>query len=202
MLLGGGILAAALAEPKDTAPNRSLEIALGYYGRGEYEDALAEFRRALAADPENIECRRYLGEILVRLGKPFEGIEHLLAYLEVHPADAEALAWTGRGYVLEGNADVALIYLGQACEAAPRSATLRKEAAKLLLSQGRAMEAASRLQQAMALSPDDPEVQPLLSAALAAVPAQASVGRGSATPELGPAVPDPLAEVNRSRRQP
>ena len=203
VLIGGGVLAAALAEPKDQAPDRSFEIARGYYVRGEFEDGLAEFRRAFAAEPGRIECRRYIGEILVRLKKPYEGIEHLLAYLAKNPADAEALAWCARGYILEGNADVALIYLNQACEAAPKSAALRKETAKLLLEKGRAMEAAARIQQAMAIAPEDPQLQPMLSEALAAVPTQGhGPGGGRTSPELGPAVPDPLAEVEKSRRRP
>ena len=199
VLLGAGVLAATLSEPGDEKANESFELARGYYGRGDLEDALAEFRRAFAAEPGRIECRRYIGEILVRLKKPYEGIEHLMAYLAENPDDAAALAWCARGYILEGNADVALIYLNQACEAAPKSAALRKETAKLLLSEGRAMEAAARVQQAMAISPEDPELQPLLERSLAAVPALNPNMPAAAPPLTGPAIPDPLAEINRSR---
>ena len=52
------------------------------YEHKDYEKAHWWFEEALRLDPKRIECRRYIGEILVRQKNPFEGLKHLLEYLK------------------------------------------------------------------------------------------------------------------------
>jgi tetratricopeptide (TPR) repeat protein len=171
------------------------------FERGEYERAESKFEQAIRLAPQQPEPKKYLGATLVALKKPYRGLELLLEYLKVKPDDAEALVFAARGYMLEKNPDVAFFYYRQSCDAAPRDVPVRKEMARALLAAGKTLEAAARIQEALALAPKDPELNELMRQAMA-TQATAETGRprGVSWAPSGPPIPNPLAEIERSRR--
>jgi tetratricopeptide (TPR) repeat protein len=193
----------ALRRPEPRLPDAYWQF---YYAgvvsfeRGEYERAESKFEHAIRLAPQQLEPKKYLGATLVALKKPYRGLELLLEYLKAKPDDAEALLHTARGYVEEKNRDVALLYYSQSCDAAPRDVPVRKETARALLAAGKTLEAAARIQEAIRLAPDDRELTDLMQQAVGAQASSAIAGprAGSSAPS-GPPIPDPLAEIKRSR---
>jgi tetratricopeptide (TPR) repeat protein len=175
---------------------------VGSFERGEYERAESKFEHAIRLAPQQPEPKKYLGATLVALKKPYRGIELLLEYLKAKPDDAEALLHTARGYVQEKNRDVAFLYYSQSCDAASRDVPVRKETARALLAAGKTLEAAARIQEAIRLAPDDRELTDLMQRAMRAEASAPIAGpRGVSSAPSGPQIPNPLAEIERSRRQ-
>jgi predicted Zn-dependent protease len=202
VLVAGGIALQAALKP---APNYAFweryTAGRGAFERGEFERALRLLSAARKHDSDHLECGKYLGQTQVALGDTMNGIRELLEYLKERPTDAEALAATARAYIKERNLDVALGFYRQACAAEPKDVPLHKETARALLAAEEPAEAARLLQETLRLAPADEELQELLARALEADepgPVRARpAGRGAPG---GPPLPDPLAEIERSRR--
>ena len=62
-----------------------------------------EFRRALEIDPANVEMRRELGYLLLRMGREAEAIQEFQTLVEIAPKDL--LAATQLGFLLYGRGD-------------------------------------------------------------------------------------------------
>lgn len=58
--------------------------------RGEVEEALALYRRAIERRPDLIEARLGMADTLLALGRAEEAVPHLRAVVQQQPEDAEA----------------------------------------------------------------------------------------------------------------
>ena len=97
-----------LVEPLRAAVSPLLAQGLEAAQRGELADAEGYFRRAVAQDAGDAEAWNSLGVVLVRQGKPVQGVEALRKALRMQPSHIEA----------HRNLGVALDRQGRAGEAA------------------------------------------------------------------------------------
>ena len=77
--------------------------ALALYCAGRLPHAELEFERALRLDPENAQCRFYLGSLLLLRGEKDEAITQLEMAIELCPLYAEAHATLGSARELKGD---------------------------------------------------------------------------------------------------
>ncbi len=140
-----------------TERNHILHINLGIeqVRRGELQDAIGHFRRAVAIEPGYWYGQLALGSALVRANQPAEAVTCLETALRQHPDSAEAMR------ALEAAREML------AREAAPDSAPLRYERARTLVASGRRSEAKDELRAALRLSPGFEPAATLLVAILA-----------------------------------
>lgn len=163
--------APAAVEPVDA---RSQEEALAAYRRGiehfrsqELEAAVAEYRRAIALDPNLAQAHWALGKTLfflsdVVFGTPTHDtatLEEATAALrrasELAPDNVEYAYWTGHACVLLGKKDEAVRYLDDALRLDPAYGPACKQLALLYMSAGDTEPAARYLKKALELMPDD-----------------------------------------------
>jgi tetratricopeptide (TPR) repeat protein len=64
----------------------------------EYDEALANFRRAIAIDSTHIDSHTQAAAVLIERGDPDDGIRELLEVLRLDPADDNAYAMLSRAY--------------------------------------------------------------------------------------------------------
>jgi protein O-mannosyl-transferase len=143
-----------------TERNHILHINLGIeqVRRGQLEDAIGHFRRAVAIEPGYWYGQLALGSALARGNQPAEAVACLETALRQHPDSAEA----------RSALEAAREKVGR--DAAPDSAPLRYERARALVAAGRRSEAKDELRAALRLSPDFPPAATLLVAMLATAP--------------------------------
>jgi arylsulfatase A-like enzyme len=87
--------------------------------RGEADAAIAAYREAVAARPDDSEDRLALADLLAEAGRPDEAIDELRAALARSPGEALLLAGLGRALLAEGQAEAAERQLLDALRAAP-----------------------------------------------------------------------------------
>jgi len=80
-----------------------MRSGLNYYQRGEYDEAIKEFRKALELNPERSEIHYNLGLVLEAKGLLQEAIQEYKKALELNPEDAEAHNNLGIVYYKQGN---------------------------------------------------------------------------------------------------
>ncbi len=136
------------SQPNDAAARVALARAV--LAQGRFREACAELRRALAADPRNIDALYYLsltasalaqqeyerlyalapesdrvhqllGEAAVAQEKPTEAEEEFLAALKANPRSVEALTALGELKRAQSRFDEAIEYYSRAAEAGPFS---------------------------------------------------------------------------------
>ena len=120
--------------------------------QGSHEAAVAEWRKALALDPQNPKARTNLGISLLGAGAREEALAELRKAVELKPGYAEA----------HNNLAVALVQMGRPAEAIPHflkyletypnSAEVRANLAEALFQQGRIKEALQMTRQALRLA--------------------------------------------------
>ena len=97
-------------------------VALGYYhywGHRDYERALAEFDRALAHVPNDVEALAGRGNVLRRQGRAEESLRAFTRAVELDPQNAPALRNAGSIAVIAGRPLDALSYLDREGAIAP-----------------------------------------------------------------------------------
>jgi serine/threonine-protein kinase len=85
-------------------------VALGslYAFSGEWDRSDAEFRRALALEPENAAAQQTFARLLLDRGLVSEAMDHLLAAERTEHASPVISAWLANAYFLSGRVDSAL----------------------------------------------------------------------------------------------
>jgi Flp pilus assembly protein TadD len=68
------------------------DLAAELLNENKYEEALAAFQKAAAADPSNPEPVYYIGAILVGLNRADEARTNLEKYLSMNPSNAQNVA--------------------------------------------------------------------------------------------------------------
>ncbi|MGB9594435.1 MAG: tetratricopeptide repeat protein, partial [Anaerolineae bacterium] len=130
------------------------EQGLIHLAEGRDEEALSQFRLALARQPNVPEHHYWAGVALNRLGRPGEAIERLQKASALLPNNPEILAELGRAYQHRGWLGEALAAYQQAAQLAPQDGHYLRLAALVMAEQGLREAAVERMQQAIALQPD------------------------------------------------
>jgi tetratricopeptide (TPR) repeat protein len=121
---------------------------------GRYQDAIQEFRRALAARPESVEARVNLGSTLALAGDRAGALENLREALRLDPANATAHFNLG-SLLADSAPEEARSHLEAAVAARPEDAEARRLLAKTLRDAGRLPAALEQYRRAVELAPGD-----------------------------------------------
>lgn len=108
------------AAPAAQAVSRTLsQSARASLGRGELQQALTDFNRALELDPENADALAGRGSTRIVLRDQTNGLADLDRAVSLAPQDAFLLRQRGVAHGVLGRGDAALADLGRALELAP-----------------------------------------------------------------------------------
>jgi protein O-GlcNAc transferase len=141
----------------DTA--QLLAQGIGHHRAGRLDQAQAIYRRVLAIDPGNVDCRFRMGLLEAQAGRPDRAIQHLRETVERSPEAAAhhlhlGIVLSGIGRLAEAEA-----CYRTALRLAPDSAEAHNNLANVLGLQGRLGEAEIHYRQTLDLKPALPETQ-------------------------------------------
>ena len=149
-----------IRDPRMDALERQRESYVGHLreaGRalreGRNADAVERFRRAIAADADNLEARLQLAAALRQQGRGRAAIRELEEALERFPEHPRGLYHLGQALAEDGRLPLAEAHLRAAIAADPRHKHAEFLLAQILLSDGRAEEAARRFARTRELDP-------------------------------------------------
>lgn len=133
-----GLLAVlALAACSEATPTAMPSSILDHFKRGnelsqngQFEEAAAEYRLALDADPENVDVLANLGVALYNLGQLDEAIELYQKATELAPEDADLRSNLAAAYVQKHQLDGEQDWLDQALEEYQQAIELNAELAE------------------------------------------------------------------------
>jgi Flp pilus assembly protein TadD len=122
--------------------------------RGEVDEAVSHFRRALEMKPNDIKIHNYLGSLLAQNGEVDQAISLFHRALEIKPDDAETC--NNLGIALAGleRVDEAVIYFQKALELKPDNAEIHNNLGIALAKRGRLDEAVAHFRKALEIKPD------------------------------------------------
>jgi protein O-mannosyl-transferase len=145
--------------------HRDLGRALA--GRGRLDEALAHYRAAAQATPQDADVRYGLAVVLSQLGRGAEAVEALRAAVGLRPAYPEAHAKLGFLLAAGGQRDEAVTEYLEALRLKPGFSEIHNNLGALLAQQGRFAEALPHLQEAARLLPDSESTRQNLAMTLA-----------------------------------
>ena len=119
-----------------------------------YEQAIAEARRAVALDPNYAEGYARLGAILVFAGRPEEGITLVKKAMGLNPHYPFIyLMWLGQAYYFTGQYDEALAWLERSVTRNPNHLATHKWLVPTYVALGRHEEARAEITEILRISP-------------------------------------------------
>jgi tetratricopeptide (TPR) repeat protein len=95
----------------DAPPEYDLLVAQDHQARGDLEESLAAFERALEKDPNSAYIHRKLAVGLIRAGQPAESLEHAEQALELDPDNPRTRLFLGQLYRMQRNVAAAELVL-------------------------------------------------------------------------------------------
>ncbi len=95
----------------DASPEYDVLVALGHQARGDLEESLVAFERALEKDPDSAYIHLKLAGGLIRAGRPAESLEHAERALEIDPDDPRTRVFLGRLHRMQRNVAAAELAL-------------------------------------------------------------------------------------------
>jgi tetratricopeptide (TPR) repeat protein len=126
---------------------------------GDFEAAVREFRKAVAAEPESVTARNNLGSALGKLGDRIGAIHQFRQVLERAPDNVTAHFNLGLLLGLEGAAEEAVVHLERATALAPGDGEAWRLLAEGLVRVGRIEDALVAYTRASGLLPYDPDTR-------------------------------------------
>jgi len=142
---------------------RLFDSALELAGKGRHQEAVAEWRRALAMEPGNAKAHTNLGISLSRLGASNEAIAELRKAVELKPDYPEARNNLGVALVQTGRFSEAVPHFVKYLEFYPLSGEVHFNLAEALYQRGSTADAVRIARRALALATEQ-ENQALLDA--------------------------------------
>lgn len=136
--------------------------------RGQAEEAIAHFEKALALQPGTADIHSNLGGALLGQGRLDEAVLHFRQALDIQPDSAQAHNNLGNAFSRQGRLDEAIVHSQKAAELQPALSSARYNLGGMLLQAGRADEGIAQLQRALELQPDLADAQMALGSALLA----------------------------------
>jgi tetratricopeptide (TPR) repeat protein len=137
------------------------------YARGRFEDAAAEYQKALAASPEDVASRIGLAAALASAGREAEAVTPLRDALRLEPGNANAHFGLGSLLLARGEAEQAAAHFRSVLALRPADGAAQLGLARALASQGLHDEAISELRGLLARDPSDDEAWLVLAQWLA-----------------------------------
>ena len=165
--------------PSNSIPTRRMRNNLGVVlaSRGERDEAIAQFRKALEISPDQAEGHANLASALLEKGEAAEAIVHFRKAVEVRPC-AEWCYKFGNALALGGRIEEATVEYRKALEMKPEHIDARYNLGLALQRQSKAPEALAQWREAIRLQPDHvPSLNQL--AWLSATGGEASVRNGA-----------------------
>jgi tetratricopeptide (TPR) repeat protein len=159
---------------KSVAHN-NLGNALLQHGRT--EEAIAQYRKALKANPAYTDAHYNLGNALYQQGRAEEAISQYREALRIDPALAEAHSNLGNALLKQGQMEEAFAHIHEALRINPADADGHNNLGIALFEQGRTGEAIAQTQKALDLQPANLSFQNNLAWMLATAP-QVSLRNG------------------------
>ena len=144
-----------IAEKPDDA-YAHFQLAFAFDRMSKYDDAAAEYRRAIAIDPKLAAAYQNLGALLVKL-QPAEARQLLATAAQLQPDNIEVTFLRGVAEEGLGKPELAIEYFRQAARARPENFQFRLVYAGKLLQLARAAEADPEFRAAIAMKDDVPE---------------------------------------------
>ena len=134
------------------------KLSLAYSNLGRYADALGVLRKAVAAEPDNVEFNYLLGLTHEKLHQNPETITALRSVVRVKPDHPEAWYHLGQAYLREGSIPEGITALERAARHPRPPAGIYKELGRAYIAGGRYEDAVATLHKASLRSPQDPEI--------------------------------------------
>ena len=151
--------------PLNARAHNNLGGALG--SRGQFDEAIAHFRKALEINPEYAGARSNLGNALAG-GEQFEvAIAEYRKALEIEPDDVDALNNLGIALAGRGQVEEAIAQYRKALAIEPRNAEAHYNLGNALSGRGAADEAIAHYQKALEIKPEYMKAHCNLGTALA-----------------------------------
>lgn len=143
--------------PESPVGNYHLGLLLSGKSPPDLAGAEARFRAALASDPEYVEARCALGELLRSTGRREEAIDVFAALLVKRPAAMPAAAWRLGGMLFweGGKKDEAIASFTRLVEAEPANPVAYRQLGKVQAAAGRPRDAIATWERGLSLGPDD-----------------------------------------------
>jgi tetratricopeptide (TPR) repeat protein len=154
--------------------------------KGEVDEAIAHYQRALEIHPDYAEAHNSLGNALLRKGQVDEALVHLQKALEIHPDRAEDHNNLANVLWQKGQVQEAITHYQKALEIRPSYALAHYNLGQMLQQGGQVREAITHFQKALEIQPDLAPACNSLAWVLATSP-DASVRDGARAVELAEA---------------
>jgi len=124
--------------------------------KGQLDEAIVHYRRALDLEPEYQFGRFNLGSTLLEQGSAAEAIGWLKAVLRADPNNAKAYYVLANALSKKGERNEAIAYYGRALRLEPDFADVHTDLANVLLEKDNLEEALVHYREALRLQPDNP----------------------------------------------
>ena len=134
--------------------------------RGEADQAIVHYQRAVALRPDHAKAHYNLGRLLIEQGRLDDAMAHCERAVAINPADAEAQNNLGVALFGIGRADEAIVHYQKALEIRPDYAKASCNLANALIAKGDFDRAIAHYTACLAAMPDQEEVQYNLATAL------------------------------------
>ena len=142
------------------------DLALALANEGKTEEAIKEYRAALAEDPEDFQSYNNLGALFVSLGRYTESIREYEEALRLEPGQPEILSNLGVAWFQLGKTDEAMDFFARAIAIDPECVQAYNNRASALEQLGRGEEAIADYRRVAAIRPDSDEAHYNLGLAL------------------------------------
>lgn len=139
---------------KPDYPEARANLGAAYHRLGRLEEAAAEYRAVLAADPRIVRAEYNLGLVLLDLGRPHDAVVRLQRAVSV-TRDPDGYIALANAHRALGRTDEAIAQYREALRASPQSALAHTNLALAFLEVDRLEDAARHLRQAVRLVPTD-----------------------------------------------
>jgi len=128
-------------------------LGFAYAQKGDMDDAIVQFQKAVEINPYFPAARYNLGKALTQKGRLDEAIIQFQKTLEVNPTFAEAQNDIGNIYLQRGQVDEAIAQYKKALAINPNYDLAYNNIGNALLQKGKRREAAIQYQEALAVNP-------------------------------------------------
>jgi len=145
---------------------RLFNVAIGLQGKGELEEAIAEWKTALAMSPDEPAALYNLGVALADSKRDEEALVPLRKALELRPTDARTHTGLGMALLRTKHPDEAQQQLQRAIELNPKDAKAQGALGSLFAERGQFQEAIPHFEQALELNPNDADTLNYIAIAL------------------------------------
>jgi len=155
---------AAILRPADPEPHLSAGLLLEKQGR--FEDAVQEYRQALALDATSTDAMTGLANAYMRAHQLPQAEEMLRKIATAHPNDGSVCNQLGRILTAEGKKDDAIAELEKGLRLAPGDSAARRDLADLYADSGKYDKAEAAYRWLLEKTPGDSELHDRLGKAL------------------------------------